>query len=346
MLVRARLGSRSIEHSPHKSSQYCCEALWGSASPSAVSKSSVRLPSLYHSLSLSANKRLTMVSAWTAKMSIDDPTRTGYVIRLLFRAPMSVQAMASVLYYDGDQTSGGLTSMVAVVVILSLAVAVGAVIQGSIGFGYALVAVPAMVLLLPWAVPVTPLCLALPMTVLVGAREWRSIDLDGFVLITSGRLVGTVAGAALLVVAPKASLSVVTGVLIVATAVGSFLRPTFGVNNRTRLVGGVASGVVGTVAALGGTPLALVYQDRSGAELRSTLAISFVVGIAMSMVALAVAEKVEGRQVVLAIELLPGLMIGLLTSQWVVKRLDESWLRPAIVAFAVIAGLVIIFLGS
>jgi uncharacterized protein len=236
--------------------------------------------------------------------------------------------------------------MMAVVTTLALAVAVGAVIQGSIGFGYALVAVPAMVLLLPWAVPVTPLFLALPMTLLMSAREWRSIDLEGFALITGGRLLGTVAGVVLLVLAPKGYLSMLTGLLILAAALVSFLRPTVEVNDGTRLAGGVASGVVGTVAALGGTPLALVYQDRSGAELRSTLAISFVVGIAMSLVGLALAGKVESRHVVLALELLPGLLIGLLISRWVVQRLDERWVRPAVLVFAAVAGLVITFLGT
>ena len=235
--------------------------------------------------------------------------------------------------------------MVAVVSVLAVAVAVGAVIQGSIGFGYALVAVPAMVLLLPWAVPVTPLFLALPMTLLMSAREWRSIDLGGFALITAGRLLGTVAGVGLLVLAPKGYLSMLTGLLILAAALGSFLRPTFEVNDGTRLAGGVASGVVGTVAALGGTPLALVYQDRSGAELRSTLAISFVVGIAMSLAGLALAGQVEGRHLVLALELLPGLLVGLLVSRWVVRRLNERWLRPAVLVFAAAAGLVITFLG-
>ena len=89
--------------------------------------------------------------------------------------------------------------MVTVVAVLAVAVAAGAIIQGSIGFGYALVAVPAMVLLLPWAVPVTPLFLALPMTLLMSAREWRSIDLSGFALITAGRLLGTAVGVVLLV---------------------------------------------------------------------------------------------------------------------------------------------------
>ncbi len=236
--------------------------------------------------------------------------------------------------------------MMAIVAVLTVAVAAGAVIQGSIGFGYALVAVPAMVLLLPWAVPVTPLFLALPMTLLMSAREWRSIDLGGFALITGGRLVGTVAGVVLLVLAPQGYLSVLTGLLILAAALGSFLRPSIEVSDRTRLAGGVASGVVGTVAALGGTPLALVYQDRSGAELRSTLAISFVVGIAMSLVGLALAGEVEGRHIVLALELLPGLFIGLLISRWVVGRLNERWLRPAVLFFAAVAGLVIVFLGS
>jgi uncharacterized protein len=236
--------------------------------------------------------------------------------------------------------------MVTVVAVLAVAVAAGAVIQGSIGFGYALVAVPAMVLLLPWAVPVTPLFLALPMTLLMSAREWRSIDLGGFALITAGRLFGTVAGVVLLVLTPKGYLSVLTGLLILTAALGSFLKPTFEVNKRTRLAGGVASGVVGTVAALGGTPLALVYQDRSGAELRSTLAISFVVGIAMSLVGLGLAGQVEGRQIILALHLLPCMLVGLWVSRWVVERLDERWLRPAVLTFAAAAGLVIILLGS
>ncbi len=236
--------------------------------------------------------------------------------------------------------------MVTILALLAVAVAVGAVIQGSIGFGYALVAVPAMALLLPWAVPVTPLFLALPMTLLMSIRGWRSIDTGGFALITAGRLLGTIVGVLLLVLAPRGYLSVLTGMLILAAALGSFLKPSFEVNHGTQLAGGVASGVVGTVAALGGTPLALVYQNRSGPELRSTLAISFVVGIAMSLAGLALAGKVEGRHIVLALELLPGLFIGLLISRWVVGHLNEGWLRPAVLTFAAVAGLVIVFLGS
>ena len=232
------------------------------------------------------------------------------------------------------------------VVLALVAVAVGAVIQGSIGFGYAFVAVPAMALLYTEAVPVTPLLLALPMTVLMSAREWKSIDVSGFFLITGARAVGTAVGVALLVFIPASFLSVLVGLLIVAVALMSFLSPNFEVNNKTRLAGGVASGVTSTTAAIGGAPLALIYQDRSGAELRSTLAISFVAGIAISLVGLALAGKVEGWHFVLALELLPGLLIGLWASRWAVKALDERWLRPTVLGFAAAAGLLVTFLGS
>jgi len=234
----------------------------------------------------------------------------------------------------------------AVTVILALvAVAVGALIQGSIGFGYAFVAVPAMALLYTEAVPVTPLLLALPMTVLMSAREWRYIDVSGFVLITGARVVGTAVGVGLLVFIPASFLSVLVGLLIVMAALMSFLSPTFEVNNKTRLAGGIASGVTSTTAAIGGAPLALIYQDRSGAELRSTLAISFVAGIVISLVGLALAGKVEGWHLVLALELLPGLLLGLWASRWAVKALDERWLRPVVLTFAAAAGLLVILLG-
>lgn len=226
-----------------------------------------------------------------------------------------------------------------------VAVAVGALIQGSIGFGYAFVAVPAIALLYPQAVPVTLLLLALPMTVIMSVREWRSIDTTGFFLITGARAVGTVAGVALLVFLPENFLSILVGLLITTAALLSLLSPSLEVNNKTRLAGGMASGITSTTAAIGGAPLALVYQDRSGAELRSTLAISFVVGIMMSLGGLALAGKVEGWHLVLALELLPALLVGLWASRWAVKSLDERWLRPAVLTFAAVAGLVVVLLG-
>ena len=169
--------------------------------------------------------------------------------------------------------------------------------------------------------------------------------MTGFFLITGARATGAAAGIVLLVLVPVSFLSILVGLLITALALLSFFNPNFEVPNKTRIAGGMASGITSTTAAIGGPPLALIYQDRSGAELRSTLSVSFVVGTVMSLAALAFAGKVQGWHFLLALQLLPGLLVGLWSSRWVIRYLDEYWLRPAVLMFAAVAGLTVAFLG-
>lgn len=218
------------------------------------------------------------------------------------------------------------------------AVAAGAVVQGSVGFGFALVAVPALSLLRPEALPVTILFLALPMTSSMALRERRAIDVPGFLWITAGRVVGTAGGVSILVAVPAGSLAVLFGSLVLVAAAFSALLPGVELRGRTRLAAGVASGVMGTAGAVGGPPLALVYRDRPGPVLRSTLALSFFLGLLISLAALGIAGRIEGWQAVLALKLVPGLAAGLLASGLTGRFLDQRWVRPAVLTFAAASG--------
>ena len=226
-----------------------------------------------------------------------------------------------------------------------VAVAMGGVIQGSIGFGFALLAVPVLAFVRPEAVPATVLLVAFPMTVAMALRERAHIDLRGFASITAGRVFGTLAGLWVLVSVPSDSLSVLLGSVIflaaVASSIGLDVSPT-----RAKTFGaGVVSGIMGTTSAIGGPALAVVYQRRPGPELRSTLATSFVVGLATSVSALLAAGKVHGWHLVLAVELLPALLLGLWASGRVARFLDARWLRPAVLVFAAVAGVTIAIRG-
>jgi uncharacterized membrane protein YfcA len=105
------------------------------------------------------------------------------------------------------------------------------------------------------------------------------------------------------------------------------------------------SGFMGTVAAIGGPPLALAYQRRPGPQLRSTIAVSFVVGSIISLIALWAGGHVELEHVVLAVKLLPGLILGLILAARVHGFLDRKWLRPAVLVFAGISGVAAIVKG-
>ena len=228
---------------------------------------------------------------------------------------------------------------------LLVASAVGGVIQGAIGFGFALVAVPTIALVEPDAIPVTVMLMAVPMTIVMALRERAHIDVGGFATIMVGRVVGIAGGVLLLELVPESGLTVLVGVMImlgVALSVGGLdIEPQRWVN----VGAGVLSGVMGTTSAIGGPALAVVYQRRPGPELRSTLALSYLAGIVIAVGALAAVGRVEGWHVWLALEFVPALLLGLWLSFRLASVLDRGWLRPAVLAFAAVSGVVIVVRG-
>jgi uncharacterized membrane protein YfcA len=234
--------------------------------------------------------------------------------------------------------------LVHILVVLA-ASTLGALIQGSIGFGFSLLVAPIFGLLKPEALPVTLLFLAIPMTTWMAIRERGAIDVGGFVQVTAGRLIGTAGGVWLLVIVPVSHLSVLVGSFVVVAATLSAFASHFEAGRNTRVAAGVVSGVMGTAAAVGGPPLALAYQSRPGSQLRSTLAVSFVVGSVLSLVGLAFAGKVEWWHAQLALLLLPGLIAGVAISGRTARVLDRGWLRPAVLIFAAAAGIAAVVKG-
>ncbi len=223
-------------------------------------------------------------------------------------------------------------------VLVLLAAFGGTLVQGSVGFGFALLAVPALLLAAPSALPVTPLVLAIPMVVTMALRERGAIDLPGFWRMTAGRVPGTIAGTWVVVALGADATTALVGALLVGAVVLSLAAASVVATPGTQVVAGFVSGVMSTTGAIGGPALGLAYQDRPGPELRSTLALAFAVGVVLSLASLAVAGEVRGEQVVWALQLLPAMALGLWASRFTATRLDGRWLKPAVLAFAALAG--------
>ena len=226
--------------------------------------------------------------------------------------------------------------------ICAVAVAIGGIIQGSIGFGLSLISVPVVAVIDPSFLPATMLILAIPFTGAMAIRERDNIDMPGFWLIAIGRLPGTAAAVWLLSVVTEAELSIVIGAAVIVAVAFSAFAPAVPLGATTRLVAGAISGLMGTAAAIGGPPLAIAYQRRPGPELRSTLAMSFVLGSTISLAALWAAGHVRLDHLVFAGILFPGLALGLFLATKLTRFLDKGWLRPTVLGFAALSGAVAI----
>lgn len=227
-------------------------------------------------------------------------------------------------------------------VVAGLVVLVGALVQGSVGFGMAIVAAPVLVLLDPSLVPVPLLVLGLAYALLAVRREPADVDWRGVGWALLGRLPGIVVGAAAVVLlTPRAFAALLACVVLVAAALSVVRwrpRPT----PVALLLAGVVSGVGGTAASISGPPVALLYQDATGAQVRATLAAYFVAGSVLSLAGLAVAGEVTGAELLAGVALLPFMALGFLASGPARRVLDRGWTRPTVVGLAAAGALVLL----
>lgn len=225
--------------------------------------------------------------------------------------------------------------------VLAATVLIAAFVQGSTGMGFALIAVPVFSLVRPGLVPVVVLLLMLPLNAYVTVREREAIDWFGAKWITLGRVLGTGVGLWILTVVSGRALDLFIGVSTVAAAVLALRAPTFAPGRNAFGVVGVVTGVTETSTGIGGPPLALAYQHASGPTLRSTVALCFLLGELVSLVALAVGGAVGGSLLLDAATLLPPLLVGAWLSRYVHHRLDGPLVRLVVLSFAVVSGIAV-----
>lgn len=226
--------------------------------------------------------------------------------------------------------------------VIATAVGVGGLIQGLLGFGLVLTAGPIVAFIEPQAVPAIFILLGLPMGVWMLFREWGSLDIPGFVQMVGGRAFGTLAAFAVLAVVSPELLTVLVGCAIVIGAVFSWKTADFPSGVLLKIIAGVVSGLMGTIAAVGGPAMALAYQNREGAELRSTLAATFLVGGFLSLIALSASGFLHWWHVELSVLMMPAELLGVAVSGLVLRYLRASAMRTGVLWLAGGGGLAVV----
>jgi len=229
---------------------------------------------------------------------------------------------------------------------LAIAIAISAAaaaVQGTIGFGYAIVAVPLLSLLDPRLAPVPQILTSVPLTVLAAWRERGHVDLASVGWILLGRIPGLLLGVWLVTVASTRTLDLLIGgfVLLAVLLLSTRVRV-----RRTRAVdfgAGSLSMIMGYTTAIGGPPLALLYQDARGATIRSTLGVLFAVGVTLSAGTRAATGQITRLDVTLGIVLLVPVLLGLWGSRLLHDRIEGPPLRLAVLLLsgAASAGLLV-----
>lgn len=220
----------------------------------------------------------------------------------------------------------------------NLAVLAGACLQGVAGYGIGTLAAPLLFLISPILVPGPLILNATLLTIFMLIRNRAALQVREVRFAIGGGVIGTVLAALTLLIISTRGFELIFGLLILAGVALSLggLKPAL--NARNSVMAGAASTYMGTITAVGGPPIALIYQHQKGPLVRANMSAFFLVASVFSLSALFASGYLGSRELSLFVVTFPGVLAGFWFSGKLVNRMPFEGFRPVILAIAAIAG--------
>ena len=227
-----------------------------------------------------------------------------------------------------------------------VAVLIGSLVQGTIGFGLNLFAAPFIALVIPEALPVTVVLVAWPVGGVTAFREHHALDHRALPWLLGGAVPGTLVGLAIVTQATADDLAVIVGAVTLLGVALSVVTPPIHVSPTSAGLAGFIANITGTAASVGGPPVALLYQHHRGPTVRATLGVFFAVSATFSVIGYAATGEITAERLLLALALIPAMLTGIWASKHFHHLVDHRWLRPAMLSMCTVAGTAAILRGA
>ena len=221
-------------------------------------------------------------------------------------------------------------------------VLLGSVLQAATGVGGGFVIVPILAWINLQLVPAPVILASLSLSTLMAWRERHAIDWRHLRATMLGILPGAGLGALVLSTVSPERLGIVFGVVVLFAILITSLGPRLTLNSVTAVGAGVIAGAMGASSGIGAAPLALVYQNQPGPQLRSTLAAIYTLASLLMLAILFAFGRFGPQELQSGLLLIPGYVGGLLLTKRFIARLDRAGTRGAVLAVSAVAAVLLI----
>jgi uncharacterized membrane protein YfcA len=226
------------------------------------------------------------------------------------------------------------------------AVALGAALQATVGFGMNLVALPLLMLLSERYVPAPLLVAHLVLVCCLTSLQWRQVERPVLGAALLGAVPGTALGMVAVMLMSRAAFVVFTASVLILGIAALALQVRLRRTPFTLALAGALSGLCGTTTSINGPPLGVVMAAESGLPaIRATLAVFLLCSTAFSLVALRFAGRLDEATLLLAAGLIPGTLAGILFSRLFLRRVADA-ASPRRVLLAASAVATVLFVGK
>jgi len=225
---------------------------------------------------------------------------------------------------------------------VALALLIGATVQSLVGLGLGLVAAPVVTVVQPDLMPELLLWLACAYPLVTLADERADIHWTGLGWSLPPRVLGTAIGVAAVATFSPRILGLLVAVIVLVAVLVTWLAVRPPITRGSLITAGLLSGFSGTATSIGGPPMAILYQDRPPRQIRTTLAVYFMVGAALSLAGLAIAGQLGLREALLAAVLAPVLPVGAALGRLLRRRLPSQHVRGVVLLVCAASAVVLL----
>ena len=224
----------------------------------------------------------------------------------------------------------------------TVAVVLGAVVQGASGIGGGFIMVPLLAMIDIRLLPGALIFSSLSISGLMAWTDHREILYRETNIVLLAVIPGAALGAWLLSIVSGDFLGVLFGVMILLGVLITALGAQLKLNVFNSIIAGGVAGTMGAASGFGAPVVALLYQHCSGPELRGTLAYLYTIASIFILLALAWFNQFGVEQMQLGLSLVPGMLLGLFISKRLTKRIDRGNTRLVVLVVAAISALSLI----
>ena len=231
-----------------------------------------------------------------------------------------------------------------------LIIFLSSIIQGITSFGFSLVAVPLLGMLLPLKVVVPMLVLySLVLNIIILYHIRSHANLKQIIILVIAGIIGTPFGAHILKVVDENILKVVIGVIVTISAFINLYGIKIKIKNEklSYIPVGFVSGLMNGSASLGGPPLVL-FLTNQGVEkqrFRANLTSYFLILNIFTIPTYFLGGQITPNVVSYTLYALPALIIGAFLGVRLGNKVDEALFRKLTLGLIIVTGILSVITG-
>ena len=227
-------------------------------------------------------------------------------------------------------------------VLINFILVVSSILQMATGVTAGMIIVPFLAMISYTLIPVPIAFASLALTIMMSYKGRYHIDTKNMLQISLGMLAGIFLSIFILKNIRFEYLGLVFGLFILISVFISIKVKSFNLNKGLNYTGGFIAGVMGSMAAVGGQILALLFQNHPLESLKSTLAFLYTLFSTVMLIVFFLFGEFSYTQFISGLYMMPGFIIGFFVAPMFAKYFNPKYSKTIVLSMATIGAIVLI----